>query len=274
MHAGAKVYLWELSHRSRGSDARWVPLWVPLRNGGSPSTFGRTDVLAYQDPSTSAHPSIASTRQTLCLNTNATNIASVHHRHRRPPPVQRFTPYPPIHVADLSRPAARQPSHPGLSIPQLPPPRRCHTCTCAALRRKCRCRPHLRPARLSIRHARFQSEPPWGHTIIPRDHRREIHLGELDAHPVRPHRHPPHQPRQRAPGVRRLLCRHLIPHLCQNPRHRLVRDHPPRQRLPFRSSPYLGHPHAFTRGRARISSATVALTSSARPRCRRAERGT
>ena len=85
----------------------------------------------------------------LRLSTNATDIASMHHRHRRPPPVQSFTPYPPIHLADLSRPAARQPSRPGLPIPQLLPPRRRH-------------RPHLRPVLLSSRDARFQSEPPWG----------------------------------------------------------------------------------------------------------------
>ena len=104
-----------------------------------------------QDPDTSAHTFIASTKQALGRNTNATSITSMHHRHRRPPPVQSFTPYPPIHLTDLSRPAARQPSHPGLPIPQLFPPRRRH-------------RPHLRPVLLSSRHARFQSEPPWGHS--------------------------------------------------------------------------------------------------------------
>jgi hypothetical protein len=90
-----------------------------------------------------------------------------HHRHRGPPPNHTFTPYSPIH---LSRPPARQPSHTGLSIPQLLPPRRRHTCTGAALRRKRRCRPDLRPVLLSSHHARFQSEPPWGqeplHRII------------------------------------------------------------------------------------------------------------
>ena len=34
---------------SRGSRARWVR----LRNGRSPSTFGHTDVMEYQDPNTS-----------------------------------------------------------------------------------------------------------------------------------------------------------------------------------------------------------------------------
>ena len=74
-----------------------------------------------------------------------------HHRHRRPPPAQSFTSYPPSRRADLSRTAARQPSCPGLPIPQLFPPCRGH-------------RPHLRPVLLSSRHARFQSEPPWGHS--------------------------------------------------------------------------------------------------------------
>jgi len=84
--------------------------WVPLRNGGSPSTFGRTDVLEYQDASTSVHPFITSMRQALCLNTNATNIASVHHRHHRPPPAHTFTLRPPIHLADLSRPRGNRPT--------------------------------------------------------------------------------------------------------------------------------------------------------------------
>jgi hypothetical protein len=65
----------------------------------------------------------------LRLSSNTTDIASMHHRHRRPPPVQSFTPYPPIHLTDLSRPPAWQPSRPGLPISQLLPPRRRHTCT-------------------------------------------------------------------------------------------------------------------------------------------------
>ena len=60
---------------------------------------------------------MTSTQQALCRNTNATGIASIHHRHRRPPPAHTFTPYPPIHLADLSRPAARQPSHPASPSP-------------------------------------------------------------------------------------------------------------------------------------------------------------
>ena len=93
---------------------------------------------------------MTSTQQVLYRNTNATNIASMRHRHRRPPPAHTLTSYPPIHVADLSSPPARQPSRPGLPIPQLPPPRR-------------RQRPHLRPVLLSSHDARFQSEPTWKH---------------------------------------------------------------------------------------------------------------
>ena len=116
---------------------------------GNLAREGRVAV-AGQDPDTSAHTFITSTQQAPGRNTNATSITSMHHRHRRPPPVQRFTPYPPIHVADLSCPAARQPSHPGFPIPQLLAPRR-------------RQRPYLRPVLLSSRYARFQSEPPWGY---------------------------------------------------------------------------------------------------------------
>ena len=72
------------------------------------------------------------------LNTNwrsMSNRKESYHRHGRPPPAHTFTPYPPIYLADLSRPLARQPSRPGLPIPQLFAPRRRHTCTGAALLR-------------------------------------------------------------------------------------------------------------------------------------------
>ena len=105
--------------------------------------------VAGQDPDTSAHTFITSTQQAPGRNTNATSITSMHHRHRRPPPVHTFTPYPPIHLADLSRPAARQPSRPGLPIPQLLPPRR-------------RQRPHLRPVLLSSRSCSFSVGTPLG----------------------------------------------------------------------------------------------------------------
>ena len=61
---------------------------------------------------------MTSMQQTLGISANATNIASMHHLNRRPPPVHTFTPYPPIHLTDLSRPPARQPSPP--RPPHLP----------------------------------------------------------------------------------------------------------------------------------------------------------
>jgi hypothetical protein len=62
------------------------------------------------------HPFTASTRQILCRDINATNMASMHHRHRRLPPSHTFTPYPPIHMADLSRPRGNLP------VPASPSP--------------------------------------------------------------------------------------------------------------------------------------------------------
>ena len=84
------------------------------------------------------------------------------HLHRRPPAVHTFTPYPPIHVADLSRPAARQPWRPRLLIPQLLPPRR-----------RDFARPRLtkgpnagqRHRGGSARHTSAKYEPPWGHYL-------------------------------------------------------------------------------------------------------------
>jgi hypothetical protein len=132
---------------------------------GNLAHVGRVAVRG-QDPNTSVHPFMTSTPQARCRNTDATNIVSMHHRHRRPPPPRTFTSYPQSRVADLSRSPARQPSLPSLPIPQLLPPRRRHTCTGAALRRKRRCGPHLRPVRLPSRHARFQSEPPFVGTYV------------------------------------------------------------------------------------------------------------
>jgi len=54
------------------------------------------------------------------LNTNwrsMSNRKESHHRHGRPSPAHTFTPYPPINLTALSRPAAWQPCRPASSSP-------------------------------------------------------------------------------------------------------------------------------------------------------------
>lgn len=89
------------------------------------------------------------------MKANATNtlhtIATAAH-----PWLTPSLPTPPIHLTDLSRPPTWQPSRPGRPIAQLLAPGRRHTCPGPNTLR--RCRPYLRPVRLSSRHARLQSE--------------------------------------------------------------------------------------------------------------------
>ena len=154
-------------------------------------------------------------------------MSSIHHRHRRPPPAHDFTSDPPIHVADLSRPPTRQPSHPGLPIPQLLAPRRRH-------------RPHLRPVLLSSHDARFQSEPPWGHSFMSTITSSIWRKGPSNFRSAKTH-----------------LNNQVLPH-------RLGAW----SRLAFRSSPFLRHPlRHHTRPRAN-QQRHGGLISAARPRWR------
>jgi len=147
-HVGSTGRLSAVDVRSCGSWHHCLPVTPPAGAGASAHPCGWTASARRWNTQHSYAP--IHYFNALCLSTNATDIASLHHRHRCPAPAHTYTAYPPIHLADLSRPPARQPSRPDLPIPQLLAPRRRH-------------RPHLRPVLLSSRHARLQSEPPWGH---------------------------------------------------------------------------------------------------------------
>ena len=106
---------------------------------------------------------------------------------------------------------------------------------------------------------RLQTEPPWGHPIIPRDDRRQIYLGELDPHLIRPHHHPPHQPGQRPPGDRRLLRGHAArASPPESPPPRLIGDHPPRHAWRCRKCSTCCANRAYSASRSRSRSAVNA----------------